>query len=193
MAGDPPMLVLNGLRCERGGRALFAGLSLALAPGEALLLRGANGTGKSSLLRQLAGLLEAAPGMIRRATRLAYLGHDNGLKREESVRQSLSFWQAVQGGGAFEPALAQLGLTDLIDIPVRLLSQGQKRRVALARVLASGAPLWLLDEPTVGLDAGSVAALAAAMRAHRAHGGAIVAATHIDVGLEGARVLELGA
>jgi heme exporter protein A len=190
--GVEPLLSVRDVACVRGGRWLFEGVSFTLSAGEALVLTGPNGVGKTSLMRLLAGLSEPAEGTITRPERLAWLGHDNALKRELGLRANLELWQAVQGAtGDLGAALDALGLADLADLPVRLLSQGQKRRAALVRVAASGAALWLLDEPTVGLDTASVAAVAGLIARHRAAGGAVVATTHIDLGLAGARSLAL--
>ncbi|MFC3711775.1 heme ABC exporter ATP-binding protein CcmA [Sphingoaurantiacus capsulatus] len=185
-------LEATDLACVRGGRLIFDALDLRVAPGEALLVQGANGAGKSSLLRLLAGLLRPAAGRIANPFRTAYLGHDNALKGDRTLAQELRFWAAVdEAGDRWREALDRFDLVPLADLPTRLLSSGQKRRAALARTWASGAELWLLDEPSVGLDAPSVDRLAAACAAHRAGGGLIVAATHVPLGLQDARVLTM--
>ena len=201
VAGDA-VLEARDLACLRGDRAVFAGLSFALAPGEALLLTGANGAGKSTLLRILAGLLPAAEGAVlwqgqdigedaaADARRTRYVSHQDALKPALSVTENLAFFARLQGG-AVAPALAALGLTPLADLPARVLSSGQKRRLALARLALSPAPLWLLDEPTTGVDAASVEGLRPLLAAHRAAGGVVVAATHIPLPLDGARELRL--
>uniref|UniRef100_UPI0018DF36A9 heme ABC exporter ATP-binding protein CcmA n=1 Tax=Roseomonas rosulenta TaxID=2748667 RepID=UPI0018DF36A9 len=160
-AGDA-VLEARDLACLRGDRAVFAGLSFALAPGEALLLTGANGAGKSTLLRILAGLLPAAEGAVLwqgqdiaedapgHARRTRYLSHQDALKPALSVTENLAFFARLQGG-AVAPALAALALAPLADLPARVLSSGQKRRLALARLALAPAPLWLLDEPTTGV------------------------------------------
>jgi heme exporter protein A len=196
------MLTARDLACLRGDRAVFAGLSLALAPGEALLLTGANGAGKSTLLRILAGLLPPAEGMVAwagediaadpaaHARRLRYVSHQDALKPALSVTENLDFFARLQGGQV-GPALDALALAPLADLPARVLSSGQKRRLALARLALAPAPLWLLDEPTTGLDAASVERLAPLLAAHRAAGGMVVAATHIPLPLAAPRELRL--
>jgi heme exporter protein A len=181
---DP--LTLADVACERGGRLLFEGLSLTLAPGEAALARGPNGTGKSSLLRLAAGLLRPAAGTVdRKDAALA----DEHLALDERLRlgDALAFW-----AGDVDAAMAAMGLEALAEVPVRMLSTGQRKRAALARVVASKAPLWLLDEPANGLDADGLARLESAMAAHRAAGGAILAASHQPLALEGAQIVTLG-
>ncbi|MBU6164736.1 MAG: heme ABC exporter ATP-binding protein CcmA [Alphaproteobacteria bacterium] len=186
-------LDITDLACRRGGRLLFEGVSAHVAPGGALLLVGPNGTGKSSLLRLLAGLLPAAAGSIGFAGRRAFAGHEVALKPRETLGAELSHWARLDGGLMRLPAaLAAMNLAGLVDVPCRMLSSGQKRRAALARVLAAGADLWLLDEPTAGLDTASAGLLAAAMAAHRAAGGIVVAAVHGEIGLDDAAVLRLG-
>ena len=188
----------------RGGRLVFEGLSFAVAGGEALVLPGANGAGKSSLLRQIAGLLELARGRIVLAggdperglgEQAHYVGHLDALKPAMSVIETLRFWGDFLGGGedGAVRALDALALGALADLPAAYLSAGQRRRLSLARLLVAPRPLWLLDEPTVALDAASVARLLGLMTAHLAAGGLIVAATHLDLGLSPAKVLRLGA
>jgi heme exporter protein A len=196
------VLEARGIACVRGDRVVFAGLSLAVTPGEALLLTGANGAGKSTLLRMLAGLLRPAEGAVlwqgrdiaedaaAHARRLRYLSHQDALKPALTVTENLAFFARLQGG-AVTPALAALALDPLADLPARVLSAGQKRRLALARLALAPAPLWLLDEPTTGLDAASVERLRPLLAAHRAGGGIVVAATHIPLPLEDARELRL--
>lgn len=180
------------LACVRGGRLIFDGVGLAVGRGGALLVQGPNGAGKSSLLRLLAGLLPPVAGTLTNPFRTAYLGHDNALKSDRSLAQELRFWAGLDGAGdRWRAALDRFDLRPLADLPTRLLSSGQKRRAALARTWASGAELWLLDEPSVGLDAASLDRLAAACAEHRAAGGLIVAATHVPLGLDGAAVLRL--
>lgn len=196
----------RNLDCRRGGRDVFAGLGFSLAPGGALLLTGANGTGKSSLLRLMAGLLNPAGGEIlwdgkptgdepeAHAARLHYLGHLDAVKPVLSVRENLRFWADLrQGAARIETALDHFALSELADLPGRLLSAGQRRRLALARLLASAVDLWLLDEPSVGLDHASVGKLAAAIAAHRATGGRAVVATHTALDLPDAASLSLDA
>ena len=188
-----PLLLAENLTCVRGGRQIFAGLSLAVAPGEALLLAGPNGAGKSSLLRMLAGLLPPAAGRVLPMAPASWLGHDNALKAEQSLAAQLAWWAKLDGSRrTVEQALALFDLTALAPLPVRILSSGQKRRAALARLWVRDAPLWLLDEPSVGLDDANVARLAEVMARHRAEGGAIIAATHVPLSLADARILRLG-
>jgi heme exporter protein A len=191
--GVSEALILESLACRRGGRLLFDGLSARVEPGGALLLVGPNGAGKSSLLRLVGGLLPPAGGAVQFAGSRSYLGHETALKPRQTLSQELRHWARLDGGLARLPAaLAAMNLAGLVDVPCRMLSSGQKRRAGLARVLASGAKLWLLDEPTAGLDAASSELLTGAMAAHRAAGGLVVAAVHGDIGLAGAQVLRLG-
>jgi heme exporter protein A len=196
------MLEAQDLACRRGERAIFAGLSFRLAPGEALLLLGANGSGKSSLLRLLAGLLTPAEGRLlwdgtdaltdraAHATRLRYLAHQEALKPSLTATENLDFFARLWGGTP-AAALARLDLSPLADLPVRLLSAGQRRRLALARLALAPVPLWLLDEPTLGLDAAAVGRLGGLLASHRAAGGMVLAATHLPLPLPGARELQL--
>jgi heme exporter protein A len=181
-----------GLACARGGRLIFDGVGLRVGRGGALLVQGPNGAGKSSLLRLLAGLLRPVGGTLANPFRTAYLGHDNALKSDRSLAQELRFWAKLDDAGdRWRAALDRFDLAPLADLPTRLLSSGQKRRAALARTWASQAELWLLDEPSVGLDAVSLDRLAAVCGEHRAAGGLIVAATHVPLGLDAAGVLRL--
>lgn len=196
------MLQAHGLGCLRGERVVFSELSFTLPAGGALLLLGANGAGKSSLLRVLAGLLPAAEGTllwdgedaladrVAHAARLRYLSHQDALKPAFSARDNLAFFARLWGGDV-DSALAAVGLHELADLPARVLSSGQKRRLALARLALSPAPLWLLDEPTIGLDAASVARLGPLLATHRAAGGAVIAATHLPLPLPDAAELRL--
>ena len=179
------LLRFESVACVRGGRLLFEGLDLALEPGEALHLTGPNGSGKSSLIRLAAGLLKPAAGRIEAAA-VALADEHLALDRERSLDAALRFWD-----GDVAAALTAFGIEHLAPVPVRLLSTGQARKARLARVLASNARLWLLDEPLNGLDADGVERLTAAIAAHRSGGGAVIAASHHALGGDW-RVLELG-
>jgi len=190
---------------ERGGRLLFRDVSFDVGAGEALIVVGPHGAGKSSLLRAIAGFLDVARGAFRLeggdaersiGEQAHYLGHADALKGALTAGENLAFWAGVLGGDArresWLPALRRQRLGHVADFPVRALSAGQKRRVALARLNVARRPLWLLDEPTTALDVAAQALFADLMREHLAGGGLIVAATHSALGLEGARTLRLG-
>lgn len=197
----------QGLTCIRGERLVFAGLDFAVESGGALVLVGANGSGKSSLLRLMAGLLRPASGSLswngeaamvdreEHGGRLHYVGHLDAVKPVLNVRENVAFWAGLRPGGdpaAAVDALAAFGIGHLAGVPGRFLSAGQRRRVSLARLLAAPAPLWLLDEPTTALDRAAVADLEAAITAHRRTGGLVVVATHTDIALgDDARTLDL--
>lgn len=181
-------LAMRGVSLVRGGRLLFAGFDLELGRGEAAVLRGANGAGKSSLLRLAAGLLRPDAGTVG-AARAALQDEGLALERRLPLRRALGFWTGDARLGA---AMAAMGLTALAAVPVAWLSAGQRRRAQLARVVASGAPLWLLDEPANALDADGAERLAAAVAAHRAAGGTVLAAAHGGWTLDGAREVALG-
>jgi heme exporter protein A len=170
------LLRVEGAALVRGGRLLFEGLDLTLEPGEAVQVAGANGSGKTSLIRMVAGLLKPSAGRVERAT-AALADEGLALDRELPLEKALAFWSATGVG----EALAAFDLATLARVPVRLLSTGQARRARLARVRASGAALWLLDEPLSGLDAAGAACLSCVMAAHRAAGGAILAASHVPL------------
>lgn len=184
------LLRLDRVACRRGGRLLFEKMSLTLAPGEAAVVTGPNGVGKSSLLRLAAGLLLPAAGTVE-APALALADDRLALDERRRLGAALGFWAGLDGGDA-GAAMAAMGLDHLADAPVRILSAGQRKRATLARVVASGALLWLLDEPVNGLDVEGQERLAAAMAAHRAAGGAILAATHQPLGLNDAKTVALG-
>jgi len=196
-------LSAQGLVCIRGGRVVFEGLSFALGGGEALVLRGPNGTGKSSLLRQIAGLVELAGGSLvlhggsaerNLAEQTHYVGHLDALKPAFTVQDMLSFWADFFGPGEADPmqVLEGWGLGAQALLPVAYLSAGQRRRLALARLSFGQRPLWLLDEPSVGLDSASLDVLRRKMEAHLAAKGLLIAATHLDLGLSASRDLWMG-
>ncbi len=193
---DAMRLVAEALSVFRGERLVLDRVSFGVPAGGALLLLGPNGAGKSTLLRALAGLKRLDGGRVSldggEAVRPAYLGHQDGIKAGLTALENLRFAAAVSGRdpGA---ALAALGLSPLAALPARLLSAGQRRRLALARLCLSGAAVWLLDEPTLGVDAGSVAAFGTLLAEHRAAGGVVVAATHLPLPLPGAAALTLTA
>lgn len=202
-----PALSARALVCARGGRTLFSGLSFDLMPGDTLILRGPNGSGKTSLLRLLAGLLPAAGGEIlwrgepvqkdRETWRgaLRFLAHDNAVKPTLTVAQNLAFWIRLYDdapGDALTRGLNAVGLDSLSDLPAVMLSAGQRRRLALARLAASPGHVWLLDEPTVTLDAESIGRLTAMVASHRQSGGIVVAATHDTFDAPGANHVDLG-
>jgi len=196
-------LEAHDLACQRGGRTLFQGLHFALAPGEALLVSGPNGAGKTSLLRQIAGLLPLASGQLAVPgaapdTPLPelchYVGHSDAAKSALSVRENLAFWADFFGrdGRSLNEALDAFGLTPLANLPAGLLSAGQKRKLALSRLFAASRPIWLLDEPSVSLDAASVARLDDALRGHLKAGGIAVVSSHLPLKTMFARKLALG-
>ena len=199
------MLEAHNLACVRGGRSVFAGIDFSLADGDVLSLHGPNGSGKSTLLRVLAGFLTPAFGEIRWAgsnirshlpehrARLHYVGHADGIKALLSVKENLAFTCALNGAanGALDRALVTFDLQGLVDTPGRFLSSGQRRRLSLARLVAGQRPIWLLDEPGVGLDASSRRRLEQAIDDHRQGGGIAVLATHGDVQVTDTRILEL--
>ncbi len=187
------LLAFVSVACERGGRVLFEDLGFALEPGGAVLVTGPNGAGKSSLIRVAAGLLRPAAGAVAGEAGRALLTDHAALDDELPLAKALTFWARQDGRpGAVAGALDALALTDLAEIPVRLLSTGQRRRAAIARVVASGAPVWLLDEPANGLDAAALGLLEAAIAAHRTAGGAVLVASHTAIALPGAQPIELG-
>jgi heme exporter protein A len=199
------MMQLSGdsLVCERGGRTVFSGLNFSVSSGEALMVVGRNGAGKSSLLRMIAGLICISAGRLEItgakdeatiAEQAHYLGHLDALKPSLSVSENLRFWAEYLGGhaDAIEPALDVVDLARLANLPAGYLSAGQRRRLSIARLVAVERPIWLLDEPTSALDVQSQDRLAGLMRKHMAGGGMIMAATHGPIGLENARELRVG-
>lgn len=193
LATGASRLAFDRVACLRGHRLLFEGLSFALAPGEAAFITGPNGTGKSSLLRMAAGLLAPAAGAIPRDGRIALADDHHALDPRLSLSAALAFWTGIDGGnkGAIDAALETVGLAAIAEVPVRMLSTGQAKRAGLARLIASGAAIWLLDEPGNGLDTASLDRLAAMMAAHRAAGGIILAASHQPLGLDDAQTIAL--
>ena len=191
------------LACDRGGRSVFQGLNFTLGAGEAMVVTGRNGAGKSSLLRVIAGLVRIAAGRLTLdggepdvpvAEQAHYLGHQDALKPSLTVSENLQFWTEFFGAGqaTVESALDTVDLSALAGLPAAYLSAGQRRRLSIARLVAVPRPIWLLDEPTSALDAPSQKRLAELMRDHLAGGGMIVAAAHGPIGLERARELKLG-
>lgn len=188
------MLTFASVTCVRGGRTLFADLSFALEAGNAVLVTGPNGAGKSSLIRLAAGLLRVAGGEVSCTQPRALLTEQAALDPELSLARALAFWARLDGGSgrAVADALEALALDRLAEVPVRLLSTGQRRRAAIARVVASGAPLWLLDEPANGLDSDAVSRLETVIAAHREGGRAVLVASHTPIALPDARTIALG-
>jgi len=193
-------LVVEGLSCSRGGRSLFQGLSFGLSRGQAILVTGPNGAGKTSLLRLVAGLLvptagrialEGSDGTVGEASH--FVGHLDAVKGALTAGENLVFGRALLGGGdtSIELALERFGIGALQDLPAQVFSAGQRRRLALARLLVAPRPIWLLDEPTTALDTSGQQMLARLMAEHRAGGGVIVAATHATLDLKDARKISL--
>lgn len=201
------VIAVNDLAARRGDDRIFSGVGFALQAGESLVLTGRNGTGKSTLIRVVAGLLPADAGTVkvttdgaevpRAAEAMHYLGHRNAMKRELSVEENLAFWKSFMGdfaGGAglnVEEATEELGLAELLHLPFGYLSAGQQRRMAMAKLLVAWRPVWLLDEPTAALDIQSDALFARIMKGHLGRGGVIIAATHQELGLADAKRLEM--
>ncbi|MEO9168855.1 MAG: heme ABC exporter ATP-binding protein CcmA [Aestuariivirga sp.] len=190
------VLEAKSLACERGGRLIFKDLNFTLGSGEVLELRGPNGSGKSSLLRLLAGLNQPASGslVLNTDTSIAenahYIGHSEAVKSALTVSENLHFWQSFLGGSD-DASLQAFKLEKLSDDETRLLSQGQRRRLALSRLVAVKRVIWLLDEPTVGLDQNALADLTREMKGHLKSGGMIIAATHGALGIKGSKQLDL--
>jgi heme exporter protein A len=198
-------VIASGLAVRRGGRLLFSGLSFGLAPGDVMLLTGSNGAGKSSLLLTLCGAVRAEEGRVelrgagpdaQPETALHYVGHAAAVKGALTVAENLRFWAELYGrpGDGVGDALAKVGLGELVALPAGYLSAGQTRRLALARLLVSPRPIWLLDEPTAALDTAGAALVGGLISAHAAGGGIVIAATHDPLEISGAvRRLALGA
>jgi heme exporter protein A len=198
---QPIRLAAHDLSCQRGGRVLFQHLSFALGPGDGLRVSGPNGAGKTSLLRLIAGLLPMQGGRLEVGAGAPplpelchYVGHVNGIKSALSVSANTSFWaEFLEGEPArVEGALKLLGLEALADLPAGLLSAGQKRKLALTRLFVAPRPIWLLDEPSVSLDAASVKLLDAAIVKHLKSGGLAVIASHLALKVKFAHELKLG-
>jgi len=189
------LLRLDSVACIRGDRLLFENLSLTLNRGEALWLRGPNGTGKSSLLRLAAGLLRPAAGIIERRERVALIDEASALDAELPLRRALDFWARVDtvDGHNVDRAMDEMALAPLAEVPVAMLSTGQRKRAAMVRVIASGAPIWLLDEPANGMDDAARTRLVAAIARHRANGGAVILASHFALGVPDLADLDMGA
>ncbi len=186
------LLTVHDLAVARGGLRAVEGVSFAVDPGQALILRGPNGIGKTTLLRVVAGLQPPVAGRVEVAPdSVAYAAHADGLKSALSVTENLRFWAQTFGQRDIDAAMQAMNLRELAQRPAGALSAGQKRRLGLARLLVTGRPLWVLDEPTVSLDAESVALFAGVVRDHLGQGGAALMATHIDLGLPEAGVLDL--
>jgi heme exporter protein A len=193
-------LVVNDLAVRRGEQEIFSGISFALSPGDALVVTGANGAGKSTLLKTVAGFLSPAAGSVTLEDggdaplpeQCHYLGHDNALKNTLTVAENLLFWQRFLGPGlTVADALKRVGLAAIADLPVGYLSAGQKRRAAIARLLATARPIWLVDEPTAALDRDWQRRFSALVRKYLGDGGIVLAATHQALGLSGANELAL--
>ncbi|MCX7303031.1 MAG: heme ABC exporter ATP-binding protein CcmA [Hyphomicrobiales bacterium] len=196
-------LIADDLSCERGGQRVFSGVGFSLAEGAAMLVTGPNGAGKSTLLRATAGLLQPASGRVALegggeafptvAAAAHYLGHHNAMKPTLSVFENLSFWRDFCGDAPLDidAALDKVDLRAIAHLPFGYLSTGQKRRAAIARLLVSRRPLWLLDEPTAGLDAEAERQFSALMVSHLVAGGMIVAATHHPLGIDAAVELRM--
>lgn len=207
MTASPALLTVHDLACVRGERTLFSGMDIELRQGELLLVQGGNGRGKTSLLRLLTGLSHPLAGEIRwrGATiasnseqyhrEMAYLGHLNGIKDELTPLENLRLTAEMAGTplseGQAERALSDIGLARCLDLPSRVLSFGQRRRVALASLVSAGALLWILDEPLTGLDIHGVALVEGLLRNHVVQGGMVVMTTHQALSLDGVRIVPL--
>lgn len=188
------LLRFDRVACIRGDRLLFENLSLTLERGDALWLRGPNGTGKSSLIRVAAGLLRAAAGTVERHERCALIDENAALDTELPLRRALDFWARIDtvDGHSVDRAITEMALAPLAEVPVGMLSTGQRKRAAMVRVIASGAPIWLLDEPANGMDDAAQARLVAAIAKHRANGGAVLLASHFALGIPNLVELDMG-
>jgi heme exporter protein A len=190
MMGEGQLLVLQSLGCVRGGRTLFSGLNLALCAGEAAIVTGANGAGKTSLLRVIAGLLKPSAGSVNAGGRIGFAGEKDALDPEQTLGAALNFWAKIDGGD-IAVGLYAMDMEHLAQATVHILSTGQRKRAAIAGVIASNALIWLLDEPANGLDSTSVMRLEMAIAAHQAKGGIIVAATHQPIKIDNVQQINL--
>lgn len=190
--GCDMILTVTNLSCARGGLTILSGVNLTVAAGQALVLQGPNGIGKTTVLRTIAGLQPPQSGQVTAPPEsIAYAGHADGIKPTLTVRENLSFWAAIFGTQNITPALTAMQLTALQSRPAATLSAGQKRRLGLARLLVTGRPIWLLDEPTVSLDGASTALFATMITAHLVQGGCALIASHIDLGIAGSTHVNL--
>jgi heme exporter protein A len=189
------LLRLNQIACIRGDRLLFENLSLSLGRGDALWLRGPNGAGKSSLIRLAAGLLRPAAGTVERHGRCALIDEAAALDTELPLRRALDFWARIDtvDGHTVDRAMDDMALGSLAEVPVSMLSTGQRKRAAMVRIIASSAPIWLLDEPANGMDDAAQARLVAAIAKHRANGGAVLLASHFALDIDDLAELDMGA
>jgi heme exporter protein A len=188
-------IILRDLACVRGGRMLFAGVNLSLTAGGSAQIAGPNGIGKSSLLRIIAGLLRQYAGTVQCVGAVALTDELDALDRDRTVHDALSFWARVDEvpTARIDAALDDLAITHLRDIPVRMLSTGQRKRAALARTIMTDAPIWLLDEPANGLDVASAETLGRIVERHRAQGGIVLAASHMPLAWSQDEIVELHA
>ncbi|TRD10724.1 heme ABC exporter ATP-binding protein CcmA [Erythrobacter insulae] len=192
MQGSRPVtLSAHALACRRGDRLLFRGLSFALESGEAMHVTGANGTGKTTMIRALAGLTTPYSGSVERAGDIGLLDERTGLDPDLPLGKALSFWQRIDACSAPSHALATLGLAPLLDVPVRYLSTGQRKRAGLAALLNRGSPIWLLDEPLSGLDAAAIKQVTALIADHIAGGGIALIASHQPLAIAGLQSLAI--
>lgn len=189
------LLALNQIACIRGDRLLFENLSLSLERGDALWLRGPNGAGKSSLIRLAAGLLRPAAGSVERHGRCALIDEAAALDTELPLRRALDFWARIDtvDGHTVDRAMDDMALAPLAEVPVSMLSTGQRKRAAMVRVIASSAPIWLLDEPANGMDDAAQARLVAAIAKHRTNGGAVLLASHFALDITDLTEFDMGA